>query len=74
LIVVPRPFPAAPLVVRCRYLIVSPKPLPAAPGAFAAGKELPRHDQRRLVVIKKARRHAGWQNPENYIRPISIFF
>jgi hypothetical protein len=31
LIVVPRPLPAAPLVVRRRHLIMVPRPLPAAP-------------------------------------------
>jgi hypothetical protein len=29
--VVPRPLPAAPFLVRRRYLIVVPRPLPAAP-------------------------------------------
>jgi hypothetical protein len=31
LIFLPRPLPAAPHVVRCRYLAVVPRPLPAAP-------------------------------------------
>jgi hypothetical protein len=48
LIVAPRPLPAAPLVVRRRYLIEVPRPFPAAPlvvrrrflvVAVAAGEE-----------------------------------
>jgi hypothetical protein len=52
-IAVPRPLPAAALVVRCRYLIVVPRPMSAAPLVVFRGHLLvvPRSLPRRRVAV-----------------------
>jgi hypothetical protein len=50
LIVMPRPLPAAALVVRLRYLAVLPRPIPATPRSYLAVVHRPLPRRRSLSV------------------------
>ena len=55
LIVVPRPFPAAALVKRRRYLIVVPKPMFSAPRRYliVVPRPMPAAPRRYLIVVPR---------------------
>jgi hypothetical protein len=75
LIVVPRPLPAAPLVVRRKYLILVPRPTPAEPLVerrkylIVVPRPTPSEPRRYLVALAQAAARGAAQVLDRGARP-----